>query len=165
MPTVQPKELWEETGRWQKFGAQLLKLKDPKNQEVHQIKPDHMVLEALMKMAEKNVGALLVLAAAIGIADERGHVVHVGQEVGVVGQLRADGEVHDPQPVGPEGGEQALDGRHQHRLDIGHVVERARGFDDDVLAIGVDLASGENDVLRPQGIDDRLRRDPQRPCS
>ena len=43
--------------------------------------------------------------------------------------------------------------RHQHRLDIGHVVERARGFDDDVLAIGVDLASGENDVLRPQGID------------
>ena len=41
--------------------AQLLKLKDQKNQEVHQIKPDHMVLEALMKMAEKNVGALLVV--------------------------------------------------------------------------------------------------------
>jgi hypothetical protein len=33
--------------------AQLLKLKDQKNQEVHQIKPGHMVLEALMKMAEK----------------------------------------------------------------------------------------------------------------
>ena len=31
--------------------AQLLKLKDQKNQEVHQIKPNHMVLEALMKMA------------------------------------------------------------------------------------------------------------------
>jgi predicted transcriptional regulator len=41
--------------------AQLLKLKDQKNQEVHQINPDHMVLEALMKMAEKNVGALLVV--------------------------------------------------------------------------------------------------------
>src|SRR5688572_32015144 len=26
MPTVQPKELWEETGRWQKFGGQLLKI-------------------------------------------------------------------------------------------------------------------------------------------
>ncbi|HET7175440.1 MAG TPA: proline--tRNA ligase, partial [Gammaproteobacteria bacterium] len=27
MPSVQPKELWEETGRWQKFGGQLLKIK------------------------------------------------------------------------------------------------------------------------------------------
>jgi prolyl-tRNA synthetase len=33
MPTVQPKELWEETGRWQKFGGQLLKIKDRKEQE------------------------------------------------------------------------------------------------------------------------------------
>ncbi|HEY3858186.1 MAG TPA: proline--tRNA ligase [Gammaproteobacteria bacterium] len=33
MPTVQPKELWEETGRWQKFGGQLLKIKDRKGQE------------------------------------------------------------------------------------------------------------------------------------
>jgi prolyl-tRNA synthetase len=30
MPIVQPRELWEETGRWGKFGAQLLKLKDRK---------------------------------------------------------------------------------------------------------------------------------------
>jgi prolyl-tRNA synthetase len=30
MPSVQPKELWEETGRWQKFGGQLLKIKDRK---------------------------------------------------------------------------------------------------------------------------------------
>ena len=30
MPTVQPRELWEETGRWEKFGGQLLKLKDRK---------------------------------------------------------------------------------------------------------------------------------------
>jgi prolyl-tRNA synthetase len=33
MPTVQPKELWEETGRWAKFGPQLLKIKDRKEQE------------------------------------------------------------------------------------------------------------------------------------
>ena len=33
MPTIQPKELWEETGRWQKFGGQLLKIKDRKEQE------------------------------------------------------------------------------------------------------------------------------------
>jgi len=30
MPIVQPRELWDETGRWQKFGAQLLKIKDRK---------------------------------------------------------------------------------------------------------------------------------------
>jgi len=31
MPSVQPKELWEETGRWQKFGGQLLKIQDRKD--------------------------------------------------------------------------------------------------------------------------------------
>ncbi len=30
MPAVQPKELWEETGRWEKFGGQLLKMQDRK---------------------------------------------------------------------------------------------------------------------------------------
>ncbi|MGN6513686.1 MAG: proline--tRNA ligase, partial [Lysobacteraceae bacterium] len=30
MPTIQPQELWEETGRWQKFGGQLLKIRDRK---------------------------------------------------------------------------------------------------------------------------------------
>ncbi|NZA27067.1 proline--tRNA ligase [Luteimonas sp. SJ-92] len=30
MPSVQPRELWEETGRWDKFGGQLLKLQDRK---------------------------------------------------------------------------------------------------------------------------------------
>lgn len=33
MPTVQPRELWEETGRWEKFGGQLLKFKDRKDAE------------------------------------------------------------------------------------------------------------------------------------
>ena len=33
MPTIQPKELWEESGRWSKFGPQLLKVKDRKEQE------------------------------------------------------------------------------------------------------------------------------------
>ncbi len=31
MPAVQPRELWEETGRWQKFGGQLLKIRDRKD--------------------------------------------------------------------------------------------------------------------------------------
>ena len=31
MPTIQPRELWEETGRWEKFGGQLLKIKDRKD--------------------------------------------------------------------------------------------------------------------------------------
>ena len=33
MPSVQPRELWEETGRWQRFGGELLKIKDRKEQE------------------------------------------------------------------------------------------------------------------------------------
>ncbi|WNL45368.1 proline--tRNA ligase [Dyella sp. BiH032] len=32
MPTIQPRELWEETGRWEKFGGQLLKIQDRKEQ-------------------------------------------------------------------------------------------------------------------------------------
>jgi prolyl-tRNA synthetase len=31
MPSVQPKELWDETGRWEKFGGQLLKIRDRKD--------------------------------------------------------------------------------------------------------------------------------------
>ncbi|HGM5553490.1 TPA: CBS domain-containing protein [Pseudomonas putida] len=41
--------------------AQLLKLKVQENQKVHTISPDDMVLQALMDMAAKNVGALLVV--------------------------------------------------------------------------------------------------------
>ena len=33
LPTIQPRELWEETGRWEKFGGQLLKIRDRKEQE------------------------------------------------------------------------------------------------------------------------------------
>ena len=33
MPSIQPRELWDETGRWQKFGGQLLKIKDRKDAE------------------------------------------------------------------------------------------------------------------------------------
>lgn len=33
IPTIQPRELWEETGRWQKFGGQLLKITDRKEAE------------------------------------------------------------------------------------------------------------------------------------
>ena len=31
LPTIQPRELWEESGRWEKFGDQLLKIKDRKD--------------------------------------------------------------------------------------------------------------------------------------
>ena len=33
MPSIQPRELWEETERWAKFGGQLLKIKDRKHGE------------------------------------------------------------------------------------------------------------------------------------
>ncbi len=33
MPSIHPRELWEETGRWEKFGGQLLKIKDRKQSE------------------------------------------------------------------------------------------------------------------------------------
>ena len=33
MPSIQPRELWDETGRWQKFGGQLLKIRDRKEAE------------------------------------------------------------------------------------------------------------------------------------
>ena len=33
MPSIQPRELWEETGRWEKFGPQLLKIRDRKEQD------------------------------------------------------------------------------------------------------------------------------------
>lgn len=33
MPAIQPRELWEETGRWEKFGPQLLKMKDRAERE------------------------------------------------------------------------------------------------------------------------------------
>ncbi|HQY48901.1 MAG TPA: proline--tRNA ligase, partial [Thermomonas sp.] len=33
MPSIQPRELWEETGRWAKFGPQLLKIRDRKDQD------------------------------------------------------------------------------------------------------------------------------------
>ena len=33
MPSIQPKELWDETGRWAKVGPQLLKIRDRKDQD------------------------------------------------------------------------------------------------------------------------------------
>ena len=53
--------------------AQVLKLKVKHNQQVHTIAPHQMVLEALMLMAEKNVGALPVLenGLVVGVISER----------------------------------------------------------------------------------------------
>ena len=53
--------------------AQLLKLKAEQNHEVHIIAPHQMVLEALMVMAAKNVGALPVVknGEVVGIISER----------------------------------------------------------------------------------------------
>ena len=53
--------------------AQLLKLKAEQNHAVHIIAPHQMVLEALMVMAAKNVGALPVVknGEVVGIISER----------------------------------------------------------------------------------------------
>src|SRR6185369_2832457 len=59
----------------------------------------------------------LVLAPPARVAHRLRHRAHVGRQVAEVRQLGADGEVHDAQPARAEGGEQALDGRHHHRLD------------------------------------------------
>ena len=53
--------------------AQVLKAKDQKNQDVHTIQWDHTVFEALVRMSEKNVGALPVVkeGTVVGIISER----------------------------------------------------------------------------------------------
>ncbi|OPA89732.1 histidine kinase [Pseudomonas fluorescens] len=53
--------------------AEVLKAKDQKNQDVHTIQWDHTVFEALVRMSEKNVGALPVVkdGAVVGIISER----------------------------------------------------------------------------------------------
>ncbi|WP_411379719.1 CBS domain-containing protein [Pseudomonas sp. MPB26] len=53
--------------------AQVLKTKDQKNQDVHTIQWDHTVFEALVRMSEKNVGALPVVkdGVVVGIISER----------------------------------------------------------------------------------------------
>ncbi|MFJ4142485.1 CBS domain-containing protein [Pseudomonas sp. NPDC089734] len=53
--------------------AELLKLKSEHHQQVHTIGPDQMVLDALKLMADKNIGALPVLAGGVvvGIISER----------------------------------------------------------------------------------------------
>jgi CBS domain-containing protein len=68
--------------------AQVLKLKVKHNQQVHTIAPHQMVLEALMVMAEKNVGALPVLenGQVVGVISERDYarklVLHGRSSVG-----------------------------------------------------------------------------------
>ena len=53
--------------------AEVLKAKDLKNQDVHTIQWDHTVFEALVRMSEKNVGALPVVkeGTVVGIISER----------------------------------------------------------------------------------------------
>ncbi|MCU1775723.1 CBS domain-containing protein [Pseudomonas sp. 14P_5.3_Bac1] len=53
--------------------AQVLKVKDQKNQEVHTIKSHQTVMEALIQMAAKNVGALPVVdeGKVVGVISER----------------------------------------------------------------------------------------------
>lgn len=53
--------------------AQVLKAKEQKNQDVHTIQWDHTVFEALVRMSEKNVGALPVVkeGVVVGIISER----------------------------------------------------------------------------------------------
>lgn len=53
--------------------SSLLKLKDRQHQCVHTVSPDHMVLDAIRLMAEKNIGAVLVVSRGniVGIISER----------------------------------------------------------------------------------------------
>ena len=53
--------------------AQVLKAKEQKNQDTHTIQWDHTVFEALVRMSEKNVGALPVVkdGVVVGIISER----------------------------------------------------------------------------------------------
>lgn len=68
--------------------AEVLKLKAKHNQQVHTIAPHQMVLEALMLMAEKNVGALPVMqnGEVVGVISERDYarklVLHGRSSVG-----------------------------------------------------------------------------------
>ncbi|RMO17452.1 CBS domain-containing protein [Pseudomonas cichorii] len=51
----------------------MLKLKSEQHQQVHTIGPDQMVLDALRLMADKNIGALPVVAGGVvvGVVSER----------------------------------------------------------------------------------------------
>jgi len=53
--------------------AELLNLKDKRNHEVHTVRPDQMVIEAIRLMAEKNIGAVPVVkdGQVVGIVSER----------------------------------------------------------------------------------------------
>lgn len=53
--------------------AELLKLKDTHQNEVHTVGPEQMVLEAIKLMAEKNIGAVPVVreGKVVGIVSER----------------------------------------------------------------------------------------------
>lgn len=68
--------------------AQLLKLKAQQNQQVHTINSHQMVLEALMVMAAKNVGALPVLQDGniVGVISERDLCAQVGAQGTILGR-------------------------------------------------------------------------------
>ena len=54
MPSVQPAELWKETGRWETFGAQLLTMKDS-NERAYCFGPTHEeVITDLMRQELKS---------------------------------------------------------------------------------------------------------------
>lgn len=65
MPAVQPAELWEETHRWEKFGPQLLKIKD-RNQREYCFGPTHEeVVTDLMRRELKSYKQLPTLVYQI----------------------------------------------------------------------------------------------------
>src|SRR3546814_12996938 len=55
MPSVQPRELWDETGRWQKFGGQLLKSRDRKDAEYCYGPTHEDVLTALARSETRSI--------------------------------------------------------------------------------------------------------------
>jgi hypothetical protein len=88
----------------------------------------------------------LVLVVAPRVAGALGERAHVRQQIGIVRQLGADGEIDQLQPAVPEEGEQALDGRHHRPLDAIEAVGAER-----LLATGLEPPS-QAVVARAAGV-------------
>jgi CBS domain-containing protein len=84
--------------------ADLLKLKDKHQGEVHTVRPDQMVIDAIKLMAEKNIGAVPVVRGGkvVGIISERDYARKMELEGRAsVGTPISDIMTHDVLTVDP----------------------------------------------------------------